>query len=34
MTGTPEGVASVQPGDVMCCWVEKKGDMRVPVGAK
>jgi 2-keto-4-pentenoate hydratase/2-oxohepta-3-ene-1,7-dioic acid hydratase in catechol pathway len=33
MTGTPEGVASVQPGDVMECWMEKIGTMRVPVRA-
>jgi 2-keto-4-pentenoate hydratase/2-oxohepta-3-ene-1,7-dioic acid hydratase in catechol pathway len=33
MTGTPEGVASVQPGDVMECWMEKIGEMRIPVRA-
>ena len=33
MTGTPEGVGPVQPGDVMHCEVEKIGRMDVPVRA-
>ncbi len=33
MTGTPEGVGPVQPGDVMHCWAEKIGRMDVPVRA-
>jgi len=31
MTGTPEGVGPVVPGDVMDCYVEAVGHMRVPV---
>jgi 2-keto-4-pentenoate hydratase/2-oxohepta-3-ene-1,7-dioic acid hydratase in catechol pathway len=31
MTGTPEGVGPVVPGDVMDCYVEGVGQMRVPV---
>ena len=31
MTGTPEGVGPVVPGDVMDCYVEGIGHMRVPV---
>lgn len=31
MTGTPEGVGPVVPGDVMDCYVEGIGEMRVPV---
>jgi len=31
MTGTPEGVAPVAPGDVMTCWIEGIGGMTVPV---
>ena len=30
-TGTPEGIAPVQPGDVMEAWVEKIGVLRNPV---
>ncbi len=33
MTGTPEGVGPVQPGDVMHCWVEKIGSMDISVRA-
>ncbi len=33
MTGTPEGVGPVQPGDVMHCWAEKLGRMDIPVRA-
>jgi 2-keto-4-pentenoate hydratase/2-oxohepta-3-ene-1,7-dioic acid hydratase in catechol pathway len=33
MTGTPEGVGPVQPGDVMHCWAEKIGSMDVAVRA-
>ena len=33
MTGTPEGVAPVQPGDVMHCWIERIGEMDVSVRA-
>lgn len=32
MTGTPDGVNSVKPGDVMHCWFEKIGEMDVRVG--
>ncbi len=32
MTGTPEGVASVKPGDTMHVWIEKIGEMNVAVG--
>lgn len=31
MTGTPEGVAPVKPGDVMDCWMEGIGGMEVAV---
>jgi 2-keto-4-pentenoate hydratase/2-oxohepta-3-ene-1,7-dioic acid hydratase in catechol pathway len=31
MTGTPEGVGPVAPGDVMTCMVENIGSMRVTV---
>lgn len=31
MTGTPEGVGPVQPGDVMSAWVERVGSMEVEV---
>jgi 2-keto-4-pentenoate hydratase/2-oxohepta-3-ene-1,7-dioic acid hydratase in catechol pathway len=31
MTGTPEGVAPVEPGDVMECWIDHIGSMRVTV---
>ncbi len=31
MTGTPEGVAPVAPGDVMECWIDGIGAMTVPV---
>lgn len=31
MTGTPEGVGPVNPGDVMDCWIEQVGEMRVAV---
>jgi 2-keto-4-pentenoate hydratase/2-oxohepta-3-ene-1,7-dioic acid hydratase in catechol pathway len=31
LSGTPEGVAPVQPGDVMECWFEGIGTMSVPV---
>lgn len=30
-TGTPEGIAPVQPGDIMECYVEKIGILRNPV---
>ena len=33
LTGTPEGVAPVQPGDVMSCWIDKVGAMDVAVRA-
>ena len=33
MTGTPEGVGPVQPGDVMHCWVSSIGAMDVAVRA-
>ena len=33
MTGTPEGVGPVKPGDVMRCWVDRIGTMDVPVRA-
>ena len=33
MTGTPEGVAPVEPGDVMHCWIDRIGKMDVPVRA-
>lgn len=31
MTGTPEGVGPVSPGDVMDCWIDQVGDMQVAV---
>jgi 2,4-diketo-3-deoxy-L-fuconate hydrolase len=31
MTGTPEGVAPVNPGDVMACWIDRIGSMEVAV---
>jgi 2-keto-4-pentenoate hydratase/2-oxohepta-3-ene-1,7-dioic acid hydratase in catechol pathway len=31
MTGTPEGVGPVVPGDVMDCWIDKVGEMQVAV---
>jgi 2-keto-4-pentenoate hydratase/2-oxohepta-3-ene-1,7-dioic acid hydratase in catechol pathway len=31
MTGTPEGVAPVGPGDVMDCWIDRIGSMSVKV---
>ena len=33
LTGTPEGVAPVEPGDVMSCWIDKVGAMDVAVRA-
>ncbi|MCS6932026.1 MAG: fumarylacetoacetate hydrolase family protein [Acetobacteraceae bacterium] len=33
LTGTPEGVGPVKPGDVMHCWVERIGEMTVGVRA-
>jgi 2-keto-4-pentenoate hydratase/2-oxohepta-3-ene-1,7-dioic acid hydratase in catechol pathway len=33
MTGTPEGVAPVEPGDVMHCWIDRIGEMNVAVHA-
>lgn len=33
LTGTPEGVAPVDAGDVMQCWIDGIGDMRVAVHA-
>ncbi len=32
MTGTPEGVAPVVPGDVMHAWIDRIGEMDVKVG--
>lgn len=31
MTGTPEGVGPVEPGDVMSCWIDGVGSMEVAV---
>jgi 2-keto-4-pentenoate hydratase/2-oxohepta-3-ene-1,7-dioic acid hydratase in catechol pathway len=31
MTGTPEGVGPVAPGDLLECYIEKIGTMRVPI---
>jgi 2,4-didehydro-3-deoxy-L-rhamnonate hydrolase len=31
MTGTPEGVGPVVPGDEMECWIDRIGTMRVKV---
>jgi len=33
LTGTPEGVAPVSPGDVMVCSIDGLGSMEVPVRA-
>lgn len=33
MTGTPEGVAPVEPGNVMDCWIDRIGGMSVGVRA-
>lgn len=33
MTGTPEGVGPVAPGDVMECWIDQVGEMKVAVTA-
>jgi 2-keto-4-pentenoate hydratase/2-oxohepta-3-ene-1,7-dioic acid hydratase in catechol pathway len=33
LTGTPEGVAPVVPGDTMSCWIEDVGEMDVKVRA-
>ncbi len=33
MTGTPEGVGPVAPGDVMDCWIDRIGRMQVAVRA-
>ncbi|MDA0786106.1 MAG: fumarylacetoacetate hydrolase family protein [Proteobacteria bacterium] len=33
MTGTPEGVGPVEPGDVMHAWIDGVGEMSVPVRA-
>ena len=33
MTGTPEGVGPVQPGDVMTCRIQDVGEMEVAVRA-
>ena len=33
MTGTPEGVGPVRPGDTMHAWIEGIGEMSVPVRA-
>ena len=32
MTGTPEGVAPVSPGDTMHAWIDRIGEMSVKVG--
>jgi 2,4-didehydro-3-deoxy-L-rhamnonate hydrolase len=34
MTGTPEGVGPVKPGDVMACWIDGIGSMEVRVRGK
>jgi 2,4-diketo-3-deoxy-L-fuconate hydrolase len=31
MTGTPEGVGPVAPGDIMQCWIDQVGEMKVAV---
>lgn len=31
MTGTPEGVGPVAPGDIMDCWIDQVGEMQVAV---
>lgn len=33
MTGTPEGVGPVAPGDIMECWIDQVGAMKVAVAA-
>jgi 2-keto-4-pentenoate hydratase/2-oxohepta-3-ene-1,7-dioic acid hydratase in catechol pathway len=33
LTGTPEGVGPVMPGDSMQCWIERIGEMTVGVRA-
>ncbi len=33
LTGTPQGVGPIKPGDVMDCWIERIGSMRVEVSA-
>jgi 2-keto-4-pentenoate hydratase/2-oxohepta-3-ene-1,7-dioic acid hydratase in catechol pathway len=33
LTGTPQGVGPIKPGDVMEAWIERIGTMRVEVGA-
>lgn len=33
MTGTPEGVGPVEPGDVMHAWIDQVGEMSIPVRA-
>lgn len=33
LTGTPEGVGPVKPGDVIRCWIERIGEMTVAVRA-
>jgi len=33
MTGTPEGVGPVEPGDVMHAWIDGVGEMSIPVRA-
>jgi 2,4-didehydro-3-deoxy-L-rhamnonate hydrolase len=34
LTGTPQGVGPVRPGDVLLAKMEKIGEMRVDVSAK
>jgi 2,4-diketo-3-deoxy-L-fuconate hydrolase len=33
MTGTPEGVGPVEPGDTMHAWIDQVGEMSIPVRA-
>jgi 2-keto-4-pentenoate hydratase/2-oxohepta-3-ene-1,7-dioic acid hydratase in catechol pathway len=33
ITGTPEGVSPIQPGDVIVAWIERIGTMEVKVRA-
>jgi 2-keto-4-pentenoate hydratase/2-oxohepta-3-ene-1,7-dioic acid hydratase in catechol pathway len=33
ITGTPEGVGPIEPGDTLLAYVEKVGEMTVQVGA-
>jgi 2-keto-4-pentenoate hydratase/2-oxohepta-3-ene-1,7-dioic acid hydratase in catechol pathway len=33
LTGTPQGVGPIKPGDVMEAWIERIGTMRVDVSA-